>query len=78
ADAIASIGGLSGDALRLLMPALNLLMFLALIGSLGTLVRDRFTRLPLSTWLDAVISTLGLLCVAFFLTAQAGVAEQAT
>ncbi|WP_022880391.1 ATP-binding protein [Microbacterium sp. B19] len=78
ANAVESTAGLPGGTLRWLVPAFNLLFFLALLGCLGILVRDRFARLSLSTWLDALISTLGLLCVAFFLTALTGVEEQAT
>lgn len=78
ADAVESTAGLPGSTLRWLVPAFNLLFFLALLGCLGIVVRDRFARLSLSTWLDALISTLGLLCVVFFLTALTGLEEQAT
>lgn len=77
-DAVQSLAPLPGETLRWLAPAFNLVFFLGLIGCLGVLVRDRFARLSLSTWLDALISTLGLLCVVFFLTSLAGVGEQVT
>ena len=77
-DAVQSLAPISADTLRWLAPVVNLPFFLGLIGCLGLLVRDRFARLSLSMLLDALISTLGLLCVVFFLTSLVGVGEQAT
>lgn len=77
-DAVQSLAPISASTLRWLAPAINLVFFLGLIGCLGVLVRDRFARLSLSMLLDALISTLGLLCVVFFLTSLVGVGEQAT
>ncbi|MFJ4037520.1 ATP-binding protein [Microbacterium sp. NPDC090007] len=77
ADAITSLTTVPGQTLRFIAPAVNLLFFLGLLVSLGLVVRHRFSRLSLVTWLDALISTLGLLTVVFFFTAQAGVTQQA-
>ncbi len=76
-DAITALAPVSPDTLRWLSPGFNLVFFLGLLGCLAVLVRDRSPRLSVSTWLDVLISTLGLLCVAFFLTALTDVGERA-
>ncbi|WP_431795735.1 ATP-binding protein [Microbacterium enclense] len=77
-DAVQSLTPVTAATLRWLAPAINLVFFVTLIGCLGVVVRDRFARLSLSTWLDALIGALGLLSVVFFFTSLTGVGEQTT
>ncbi len=76
-DAATTLLPVSGQALRWIAPAANLLFFLGLIGSLAIVVRTRFVRLTLSTILDALISASGLLTLVFVLTGETGVSQSA-